>query len=242
MIYFYLSVIFVITFTGGSIPLLVKNLRGNFITYLLAFTGAFLLGITILHLMPEVFHDLGNKAGIFILSGFFLQVFLQQFSHGMEHSHFPSAEISSHTTISTLLLGLSVHAFIEGIPLGYHYSDPAILPSLVLGISLHKLPVALTLMTAVIAFNKKNYKTWLILFCFAVATPIAALLALYFGSHFAFVTIYLQYVIALVIGAFLHISTTIFFESGTRRHELSKWKLLAVLLGLAMAFGTMLLD
>src|SRR5690349_14992883 len=130
----YLLLIVIATLTGGFLPVLFKRLRLSLVVYLLSFTGAFLFGITMLHLIPETFGELGRRAGVYVLAGFFLQVFLQQLSHGLEHghSHIP-AEHGGHVAVPGLLLGLCVHAFMEGIPLGFPFSDPATLPSLFLG-------------------------------------------------------------------------------------------------------------
>jgi len=65
------------------------------------------------------------------------------------------------------------------------------------------------------------------------------LLVLYLGDHFAIITYLLQYVVALVIGLFLHISTTILYESGTRYHELSRQKITAIMLGLLLVVATL---
>jgi uncharacterized membrane protein YciS (DUF1049 family) len=62
-----------------------------------------------------------------------------------------------------------------------------------------------------------------------------------FGTRFYFISNLLVYVIPVVLGGFLHISTTILYESGTQHHQLSKQKLLAVLFGLSLAFATLLL-
>ena len=77
MRWLFLSLIFLFTLIGGSIPLWFKRMQTVIMVYLLAFTGAFLLGITLLHLVPETFEGLGKMAGLFIFAGFFLQVFLQ---------------------------------------------------------------------------------------------------------------------------------------------------------------------
>ena len=58
-----------------------------------AFTGAYLLCLTILHLLPELYHSEGltghpeMKLGILILAGFFVQVALDAISMGVEHGH-----------------------------------------------------------------------------------------------------------------------------------------------------------
>lgn len=239
----YLILILLATLAGGVIPMTIRRINANFTIYLLAFTGAFLFGVTIMHLLPEVYHELGHSAGIYIVLGFFLQVFLQQLSHGMEHghTHLPG-DHHHHIAVTPLLLGLSIHAFMEGIPLGFKYEDQSALPSLMMGVAAHKVPEALTLITVMIHAHKSKTQLWQILMAFAVVTPAAAILAWWMGNRFDIVSHYLLYVVALVIGAFLHISTTIFYESGTKHHELSGKKVLAIATGLVLAFLTLIFE
>jgi zinc and cadmium transporter len=240
----FLILILAATIAGGVIPMTVKRIHPNFIIYLLAFTGAFLFGVTILHLLPEVYHELGHTAGVYIALGFFLQVFLQQLSHGMEHghSHLPSEDHHHHIAVTPLLFGLSVHAFMEGIPLGFHFEDRSALPSLMVGVAAHKIPEALTLITVMMHAHKSRMELWRIILLFACVTPLAAILASQLGERFTVVTHALVYVTALVVGAFLHISTTIFYESGTKHHELSGRKVIAIGVGILLAFLTLLFE
>src|SRR3974390_3698349 len=60
-----------------------------------AFTGAYLLCLTFLHLLPELYHSHGGDVarsdlwlGVLILVGFFTQVALDVISMGVEHGHF----------------------------------------------------------------------------------------------------------------------------------------------------------
>jgi zinc transporter ZupT len=247
----YLLLIFLAAFAGGAVPLWRRRIPRETMTYLLTFTGAFLLGITVLHLLPESFEALGKKAGLYMLAGFFLQVFLQRWSHGLEHGHGytpvkshgdgASATLAvSHGSALSLIVGLSVHAFMAGLPLGFTYSDLSTLPSLALGILLHKMPEALTLMTMLVALQFSRKKNWLLLVLFSLVTPAGALLALALNVNFAVMDTLLLYIIAIVAGAFLHISTTIFFESGTRHHELNRGKIISMVLGLILSSLTLL--
>ena len=55
-----------------------------------AFTGAYLLSLTFLHLLPELYetgHGDFLLIGILILAGFYLQVALDVVSQGVEHGH-----------------------------------------------------------------------------------------------------------------------------------------------------------
>lgn len=258
MRWLYLILIFVFTVVGGVIPLWYRRMNKNVLIYLLTFTGAFLLGITILHLIPETFQELGyRKAGIYILTGFLLQVFMQQWSRGMEHGHSYSETGQGHihthdhghdhvgnagaATALSLIVGLSVHAFMAGLPLGFTYHDPSALPSLALGILLHKIPEAVTLMTMLITLCHGRKGNGIRLIAFAFVTPLGALLAYVFNSNIHFMDSILVYAIAIVAGAFLHIATTIFFESGTRHHEINAGKIVSMIIGLLLSGLTLLI-
>jgi len=55
---------------------------------LLAFSGAFLLALTIFELLPSVYEKSDSKTiGVFIMLGILLQIFLEFFSKGAEHGH-----------------------------------------------------------------------------------------------------------------------------------------------------------
>lgn len=249
MRWIYLFLILIFTLVGGYIPIRYHHLNKNVMVYLLTFTGAFLLGITLLHLAPETFHELGKKAGIYIVLGFFLQVFLQRWSHGMEHGHAhtpadvsqsKSLHVASATAFS-LIIGLSVHGFMEGIPLGFTYDDPTTLPSLALGILLHKIPEALTLMTMLLAIRSGRKGNLTLLIFYSFMTPVAAILAYVLNKNFPAMNTALLYLIAIVTGAFLHIATTIFFESGTKHHELNRGKVISMVAGLILSGLTLLI-
>lgn len=244
MRWIFLVLILIFTLIGGAIPLWFRKMQSVVMVYLLAFTGSFLLGITLLHLIPESFEGMGTIAGLFIFLGFFLQVFLQQWSHGLEHGHGPNNHPGHGASAGafSIVLGLSVHAFMAGLPLGFNYTDPATLPSLFLGILLHKMPEALTLMVMLLHLRKHKKGNVGLLVLFALVTPGAAILAWLLNLEFAAMDAILIYVLAIVTGAFLHISTTIFFESGARHHELNTGKVISMLIGFFMAGLTLFLE
>jgi len=239
MIWLYLLFLFTLTLIGGCIPIFFKQIKEASITLLLAFSGAFLFGITALHLMPETFQELGEKAGIYILFGFFVQLLLQRLSHGVEHGHIHEQDTHAHS-ITPIIIGLCIHAFMEGIPLGFNYQSESTAPSIFLGVAAHKIPEAITLSILLLTSPNKSNK-YLLILLFAFVSPISGILAMVYGQKFAFVSHLLVYIIPVVIGSFLHISTTILYESGTKHHQLSRQKVIAVILGLGFAFATLLL-
>lgn len=239
MIWIFFFALFLISLIGSFIPHFFKRINLIKLTLLLAFSGSFLFGITIIHLMPEAFHELDHKAGILIMVGFLLQLILQKFSHGAEHGHIHNDNENHQHAVLPIFLGLSIHAFIEGIPLGFNFQQVATMPSLFLGVSAHKLPEALTL--GILLFDSKytKNKTFLLIL-FALMSPVAGMLAMYYGQKFYIVSHLLTAAVPIVIGSFLHIATTILYESGTKHHELSRQKVLMVLLGIGFAVLTLL--
>ena len=70
---------------GMGIGYKIRDKSSNGLKLILSFSGAFLLGVTIFHLMPEVFSKFNNKPGLWIVSGIILQILLEYLSQGTEH-------------------------------------------------------------------------------------------------------------------------------------------------------------
>lgn len=240
----YSLALFLLTFIGGSLPLFMKRLNENAMQYLLAFSGAFLLSMTLLHLLPETFEELGSKAGFFLLIGFFIQLFIQRLTHGVEHGHTHVHEHNGHKhiPIASIMLGLSIHAFMEGLPLGFNYRMGATEPALYMAVAAHKIPEAILVASLVLETSNSKTRTLLTLALFSAITPFSGILANMLGMSYHFIAQLVISLIPIVAGAFIHISTTIFFESGTRHHMLTGKKILAILLGLGIGLVTLIFE
>ena len=73
---------------GLSVVLYPAISKKNF-KVILAFSGSYLFSITVIHILPELFHDAKDITitGTYVLAGFFLQMILEFFSSGVEHGH-----------------------------------------------------------------------------------------------------------------------------------------------------------
>ena len=235
--------LFLATLAGGSMPLWFRPLGEKQMHILLAFSGAFLLGMTLLHLAPESFeelkdHDGHSTAGLYILGGFFLQLLIQRLTHGTEHGHV-HAQHDYHPEVMGIIAGLTLHAAMEGLPLGFHYRQEGTQPSLYLAVAAHKLPEAM-IATSLAAGAWGKRRAWLTILLFAAVTPLSGMLASLLGTRYQAMAQLVTYIIPIMAGAFLHISTTIFYESGTRNHHLNLTKILAIAAGLFVALLTLL--
>ena len=208
---------------GFLIVLVFKPKHNRNLKLLLAFSGSFLLSITVFHFLPEVSNSEGKPIGLFIMIGILLQIILEFFSKGAEHGH---VHINKNGVEFPWLLciSLSIHSVLEGIPVEAH-------DHLIYGIIIHKLPVAIILSTFFLASNLSKSKIVLFLLLFALMTP----LGVFLSTQFQFFENYYYEVSALVIGIFLHISTTILFES-SEGHKFNLAKLSTIVLGIVIAY------
>ncbi len=227
---------------GGGIGLYVQYQNRNNLRLILAFSGAFLLGITVLHLMPTVYVQQHERAGLWILLGFFIQLALEQLSTGVEHGHVHTHAHASKGFAIQVMLGLCLHAFLEGMPLsGYEGIHETELHAhshnhLLYGVVLHKAPAAFALVVLLLSSQFRRQVVIVCLLCFAAMSPAGAMLTqLIHVNHATF-----SVLLAIVIGSFLHIATTILFESGeSRQHHVSRKKLIAIVAGIGLSLLTM---
>jgi zinc and cadmium transporter len=205
-----------------------------------AFTGAYLLCLTMLHLLPEIYHtgvaseNPEMKLGMLILAGFFVQVALDAISMGVEHGH--SHHVHGKMPIG-IIAGLCLHALVEAMALGnpHHHYDPASRKFLLWSIILHNFPVSIALLGMLLQSGMKRGTALAFLGLFAAMAPIG----MFLSSHTSLEN-YSRELTAVVIGIFMHISTTILFEASDI-HRFNFGKLAAIVVGTTLGFLTVIL-
>jgi len=208
----------------GFIIAKVAKEKVNNIKLLLAFSGAFLLSLTVFDLLPEVYHHLDAKqTGLFIMLGILVQIFLEFFSKGAEHGH---VHIHKHSKVFPWLLFISLclHSFLEGFPIHQHND-------MVYGVLIHKIPIAILITTYLIQSDFKTRQIIVFLTLFGIMTPLGTIIS----NNVALASGYLDYINAMVIGIFLHISTTILFES-SEGHKFNLTKILVIVAAIGIAY------
>ncbi|HMQ86926.1 MAG TPA: ZIP family metal transporter [Flavilitoribacter sp.] len=232
---------------GGLVGYYLHKKAGSLLPMVLSFSGAYILGITVLHLLPEVMTGASHKVGYWLLAGFFVQLLLEQLSQGVEHGHIHGRHHARKGFAVQVMAGLCLHAFIEGMPLSHyghlheavtHGADHLKGTHLLIGVALHKAPAAFALAALLLHSGFRKTFVFTCLGCFALMSPLGALLS----SLMTLSLDQIQWLLAFVIGSFLHISTTILFESDSPgKHAISFRKVLTILLGLGFSLATTLL-
>ncbi|MCC7302367.1 MAG: ZIP family metal transporter [Bacteroidia bacterium] len=215
---------------SGAFVLFVK-VQPRILKLLLAFSGAFLFSVSIMHLLPEVYSEGEHQVGIFILAGFILQIIIEFFSEGIEHGHIHVHSKQEQRFPFTMMIALSVHSFLEGLPLAETFGgDDHTHHSLFTGIILHNIPISIALCTLLLQSGTRRTTAILWLLMFALMTPAGALAGEWLSACVQDMHSAVRYPMALVVGIFLHISTTILFES-SENHRFNIIKLLIILAG-----------
>jgi len=192
---------------------------------LLSFSGAYLLSVTFLELIPKVYTTATNGIGGYILAGLLLQLVLDFFSKGAEHGH---VHLQKESVLPwPLLISLCIHALMEGLPLS---GEQAGHEHLLWAVVIHKIPVAIILGSFFVQSGFSKTTAVVFLSIFSLMSPLGSLA----GEHLSILGDYSQEINAVVIGVFLHISTIILFESA-KEHQFNGYKFLAILSGMLVA-------
>ena len=184
------------------------------------------------------------KIAAAVMVGFLIQLMLEQLTKGAEHGHnhcpcceeeraaeehhhehHPHAGHCHSTTVhpvTGLIIGLSIHAFLEGMPM--IDLDGDIHQGLLYGIVLHNIPIALVLVGLFVHNGYGFWKSMGLLTIFAVMTPLGSLCNLYLMPENEMLQSLLM---GVVVGILLHVSVSILFDHD---HNSFSWAKLALIL------------
>lgn len=219
------------------------KIQGKNLRFLLAFSAAYLFAISVTHLLPECYEGTNAKTvGLFILIGFFIQIVIEYFSAGIEHGHIHahSDTCKKHLPYG-MITGLYLHSLLEGLPI-YQSSNVEMAnsilttqQSLIFGITLHNIPIAMAFVTLLIEHQSGKVKALMLLLGFALMAPLGCFISYVLNS----VGVqnydgFLKLSFGLVIGIFLHISTAIMFETG-ENHKYNLAKIMSMIAGVFLA-------
>ncbi|MEK7862938.1 MAG: ZIP family metal transporter, partial [Chloroflexota bacterium] len=133
---------------GGAIVAIPRSIGDRTLKLLMALGAGNLLGVALIELIPESIALIGDAAPIAILGGyllihFFEHVFAPHLHFG-EETH-GAAVVDTHVT-STALIGLGLHAFMDGVAISAAFvTSPGLGVLVFAAIMLHKLPEGFTI-------------------------------------------------------------------------------------------------
>ena len=223
----YIAIVLGVVVWALMVPL-GKKLPDSAMRAVTVFGGAFLLAVCCMELLPEAAESYLTYAGrrlypfVAILVGFLIQQILDGLSAHAEHGH-----TEEGYTIAGLMIGLCVHAFLEGTPLVW---EGRVSQGLLWGIVIHNIPVALILVGLMTARGYGFWRILALLALFGVMSPLGALTSQYLVKpDFEWQCI----ITGLVVGVLLHVSSSILFDH--KQGRFSWANILTVAVAFAMA-------
>src|SRR5579863_624994 len=131
----------------------------QFLQYFLALGAGYMLAVTFLEVIPESLHLAGTAALLCVLIGFFL---VHLFEHTLApHFHFGeethTEEFSHHHARNSVLLGLAIHTFFDGVAIAAGFLVSNWLGAVIfVAIFLHKLPEGFTVASLMLASGQSR--------------------------------------------------------------------------------------
>src|SRR5947209_13051316 len=131
-----------------------KDWPRQFLQYFLALGAGYMLAVAFVEVIPESVRLGGERALLFVLVGYFL---VHLFEHTLApHFHFGEEthveEMSHHRARTSVLLGLTIHTFFDGVAIAAGFLVSTWLGAVMFfAVFLHKLPEGFTVASVVLA-------------------------------------------------------------------------------------------
>lgn len=177
-------IIFLATFSIGIAPLYFKHARSEANMDVMANAGVgMLLGTAFMLVIPEGVKsclEIGGSIGVDLLVGFFAVYLLDQLAHSVSETLDEPLD-QAQGTWSTILhnnvsLALILHGFSDGLALGTTLTKESLMWTVLLAISIHRIPATLSLTSVMISEQKLAQRAIIAnILAFALSSPIGYL-------------------------------------------------------------------
>lgn len=173
-VFLYSALIFATAFLGGAIPLMIPRVKDEGLKLFVSLGAGLLLGMALMHMLPEAAKLVPNSFGPWFLVGFCLLFVLERFvmvhaceEHGCDY----------HTIGIAAFVGLTVHGLIEGFALASTMYVTAAGPLVLIAILSHKVPAGFALTSILKLGAKSNKKILGFVTGVALSGPVGVLIA-----------------------------------------------------------------
>jgi zinc and cadmium transporter len=211
---------------GGVIFLFNDKWARVLCKYAVPFAAGVLISVTLLHLIPEAVHEVGENAYLIVLISFLFSFFFEEFFARLHH-HEDKKHTLKKSAIPLVLFGDTVHNFIDGVAIAAAYIiDP--IAGLVVAIAtfLHETPHEIADFGILVKSGWPKRKAFTANFLSALATFPGALLVVYYSQ---IMQGGVGVLLAISAGVFLYLGASDFLpEVAEENNGKPAWKELSV--------------
>lgn len=176
----------------------------KYLQYFLALGAGYMLAVSLIEVIPESLKLDGAYALYYVLAGFFLvhlfEHILAQHFHFGEETH--TEEVRHHHVRATVILGLAIHTFFDGVAIGAGFLVSTWLGVVIfIAVFLHKLPEGFTVASMVLASGRSKKSAVRAAGLLGMATLLGVLLTTQLQSQ-------LNYALPISGGVTLYVAAT----------------------------------
>ena len=219
------------TFAGMSLVLARESWSRRHSAVLVSFSAGVLLGVGVLHILPEAM-ELTPNAPLFIVLAFVLFYFLEHhllIHAGHEEQHHVNLEIADchddcclrpHPMGWVAFLGMGLHSIIDGMIIGTGFEvghDLGVLAAL--GVIAHEVPEGIAMIAILLHYGWQRRKAIQLTSFVALATPGAAILTYALVNNLSMPV--LGNLLAVAGGSFIYIAASDLIPESHRSRGLS---------------------
>ena len=229
---------------GGVVFLIKKEWARRLGEYAVPFAAGVLLSVSILHLIPESAHQMGDSAYVWVLGAFlFSFLFEEYFAHLHHHEHRKGT--LKKATVPLIIFGDTVHNFIDGVAIAAAFLTDPTFGVIVAGATfLHETPHEIGDFGLLLSTGWSTTKTFIANLLSALATFPGAFLVYFVLGPEAHEKI--GALLAISAGVFLYLGASDFLpEVGENNHGhgvSARKQILLLLFGVILMYGLFLLS
>lgn len=130
-----------VALVGGLISLSFKPLTNLFTRYGSSFASGVLLTVSLIGLLPEAAHEMGESVFLWVLLAFLATYIFENFLFELHHHDHDSRHSTHASAIPLIIFGDTIHNFIDGAAIAASYlANPALGLTTALSTFLHEVP------------------------------------------------------------------------------------------------------
>ena len=237
------SIVSLISLIGVFTLSLDKNKLYKYLIYLVSLSAGTLMGDAFIHLIPEAYENSESSVlvSLYILSGILVFFVLEKVIH-WRHCHEEPCEKHPHPFSYVILMGDSLHNFIDGMVIGASYlvSVPVGIATTV-AVIFHEIPQEIGDFASLIYGGFNRRKALILNFLTALTAVAGAFLVLLFNLKTDGLE---EFLVPFAAGGFIYISGTDLIPELHKHNEAKKGilQVLAFLVGIGLMLGMLLME
>jgi zinc and cadmium transporter len=224
----------ILSLTGGVIFLAVKQWSQALAKYSIPFAAGVLLTVSLLGLLPEASHMVGDNAFLIVLLSFLGAYLFETLFFDLHHHH-DDGHHQHTSSVPLVIIGDTIHNFIDGVTIAAAYLvNPGLGLATAISTFLHEVPHEIGDFGILLKSGFSNKRVFLVNFVSSLSAFVGALVVFFLASGDQFIGTLL----AVSAGLFLYLGASDFLPKVSKQAEKIK-SVAVVIAGIVIMYGAL---